>query len=124
MYHKAKTYRQFINEAYIDDSGDLQDFGFPGSGDIEYELYDHADRIREYLEESGAEYVKSRIDDGVMIFKFNYQGMVYSMGIDMDSGEAQVVDISARSPIVVYQDSTDSLFDLLSQTGLDFLGYH
>lgn len=122
MYYRAKTYRQFINEAYIDDSGDLQDFGFPGSGDIEYELYDHADRIREYLEESGAEYIKLTVDDGSIILKFNYHGIPYSMEINLDLGQALILDQSTREPIQVYHDSTDSLFDLLAWNGLDFLG--
>jgi hypothetical protein len=49
--HRAKTYKRFITEAYIDDSGELQDFESPTGNEPEYEVLDHAQRIQETLEQ-------------------------------------------------------------------------
>jgi hypothetical protein len=119
MKHKAKTYLQFINEAYVDDSGELQDFNPPGEDDYEYQLLDHAQRIQEYLEESGAEEVQLSLFGGVIKFKFEYSGSNYTLMLDLDENSASLM--FGRIP--VYEDSADAFFDLLAAKGLEFLNY-
>jgi hypothetical protein len=119
MRNRAKTYYQFITEAYIDDSGELQDFVYPRGDELEFELLDHAHRIQEYLEESGAERVRLHVDGGIIEFTFNYSGSNYLLELNLD--ENYVILNIGR--IIVYEDSADSFFDLLSSQGLKFLNY-
>lgn len=116
---KAKTYAQFINEAYIDDSGELRDFDQPQDDDIEYQLLDHAHRIQEYLEESGASRVRLRIMEGIIKFTFNYRESNYLLDLDLDQNRA----LLSMGRILVYEDSADSFFDLIAANGLEFLNY-
>ena len=121
MNYRAKTYQEFINEAYIDDSGELRDFEAPSEDDNEYQLLDHAQRIQEYLEESGAEGVRLHVDGGRIFLKFNYGGIDYRMHLDLDSNDAAILASYGNGIVEVYRDTLDSLFDLLSSTGLEFL---
>jgi hypothetical protein len=119
MNYKAKTYHQFINEAYIDDSGELRDFDQPQDDDLEFQLFDHAQRIQEYLEESGANRVRMRVKEGIMEFTFNYNGSKYLLELNIDENLA----ILSLGKITVYEDSVDSFFDLIAANGLEFLDY-
>jgi hypothetical protein len=119
MNHRAKTYRQFINEAYIDDSGELRDFEAPNEDGPEFQLLDHAHRIQEYLEESGASNVRGMVGDGIIEIKFNYDSSNYMLKLDIDENRA----LLSLGEILVYEDSVDSFFDLIAANGLDFLNY-
>ena len=119
MNFRAKTYRQFINEAYIDASGELQDFEAPGEDDYEFQLLDHAQRIQEYLKESGAKEVRLQVREGIIKFQFYYSGLDYHMEIDLDQNLA----VLSIGEIIIYEDSADSLFDLLASKGLEFLRF-
>ena len=119
MNPQIKTYQQFINEAYIDDSGELRDFDQPQGDEPEFQLLDHAQRIQEYLEESGADRVRLRVREGVIEFTFNYSGSNYLLELDLDENRA----LLSIGRILVYEDSADSFFDLIAATGLEFLNY-
>ena len=119
MRYLVKTYRQFINESYIDDSGELQDFEAPGEDDYEFQLFDHAQRIQEYLEESGAKEVRLQVREGIIKFQFYYSGLDYHMELDLDRNLA----VLSIGEVIIYEDSADSLFDLLASKGLEFLNY-
>ena len=116
---KVKTYSQFINEAYIDDSGKLRDIEFPREGDHDFDMLDHAQRIQEYLEESGAENVRGMYGDGIIEIKFKYSGSSYLLEINIDENKAYL----NIGRILVYEDSADSFFDLIAANGLEFLNY-
>ena len=117
--NRIKTYQEFINEAYVDSSGELQDFEAPGEDDYEFQLLDHAQRIQEYLEESGAEKVRLKTHEGVIELKFEYRGSHYLMELDLDANQAYI----SIGRIIIYEESADSLFDLLASKGLEFLNY-
>jgi hypothetical protein len=119
MKSQIKTYNQFINEAYIDDSGELRDFDQPQGDEPEFQLLDHAQRIQEYLEESGANRVRLRVRGGVMEFTFNYNDSKYLLELNIDENQADL----SLGEILVYEDSVDSFFDLLAANGLEFLNY-
>jgi hypothetical protein len=119
MIGRAKTYQQFINEAYIDDSGELRDFEAPNEDGSEFQLLDHSHRIQEYLEESGASNVRGMVGDGIIEIKFNYSGSKYLLELNIDENRA----LLSLGEILVYEDSADSFFDLIAANGLDFLNY-
>jgi hypothetical protein len=123
MKGRAKTYKQFINEAYIDDSGNLQDFNYPSDSDHEYQILDHAYRILEYLEDSGAEKVRLYVNDELVIFNFVYIGVRYTLTLNLDLEESNIEASTSQGKIEVFNGSTSSLFDLISSTGLEFLNY-
>ena len=114
---KAKSFNQFITEAYIDDSGELQDFESPREDEPEFQIVDHANRIQEYLEESGAENVRGIVGDGVIEIKFKYSGSNCLLELNLDENNATL----SIGRIIVYEDSADSFFDLLAADGLKFL---
>lgn len=119
MKHRAKTYRQFINEAYIDDSGELRDIEFPKGGDYDFDMLDHAQRIQEYLEESGADRVRLHVRGGTIELTFEYSDSNYLLELNLDENRAYL----SLGKIIVYEDSADSFFDLLAANGLEFLNY-
>lgn len=119
MNYRAKTYQQFINEAYIDDSGELRDFDQPQGDEPEFQLLDQAQRIQEYLEESGANRVRLRVIGGILKFTFEYSGSNYILELDIDENIA----LLSIGRILIYEDSGDSFFDLLAANGLEFLNY-
>ena len=123
MKNRALTYRQFINEAYLDDSGELHDFDAPTGDEYDHQILDHAQRIQEYLEESGAKHVKLRVDDPYILFSFKYRHHSYRMNIDLDSQTTLIVLTGGQhnAAYPIFNDSTDTLFDLLASTGLEFL---
>lgn len=116
---KAKTYAQFINEAYVDDSGELHDFDQPNEDEPDFQIIDHANRIQEYLEESGAENVRGTVGNGIIEIKFKYSGSNHLLEINLDENKAYL----SIGNFLVYEDSADSFFDLLAETGLKFLNY-
>lgn len=119
MKYKAKTYQQFINEAYIDDSGELRDVEFPKGGDYDFDMLDHAQRIQEYLEDSGADRVRLQVMEGNIKFTFDYNGSSYLLELDLDENRA----LLSMGRILVYEDSADSFFDLIAANGLEFLNF-
>jgi hypothetical protein len=126
MRNRAKTYYQFITEAYIDDSGELQAFNSPKEGDYDHQMIEQIQIIGEYLEDAGADHVSlSYQSDPVYDFKitFEYQEVNYELLINLDANESLINIIIGDNIIGVYNDSIDSLFELLSNTGLDFLNY-
>lgn len=126
MRNRVKTYHQFITEAHIDSFGELQDFDSPKDDDYDSQMIDQIQIIGEYLEEAGADNVTlSYQSDPVYDFKINfkYSEVEYELLINLDGDEAIINIIMDNSIIGVYDDSIDSLFELLSNTGLDFLNY-
>ena len=119
MKSQILTYQQFINEAYIDDSGELRNIEFPRGGDYDFDMFDHAQRIQEYLEESGANQVRLQVMGGILEFTFNYNGSSYLLELDLDENRA----LLSIGRILVYEDSLDSFFDLIAANGLEFLNY-
>jgi hypothetical protein len=117
MKYRAKTYLQFINEAYIDDFGELRDFNYPSEDEPEFQVLNQAQIISEYLEESGAERVKIGIDDEIIDFKFKYRGYQYVLVLNLDTDSAFV----STGNELIYHDNLNSFFDLLAAVGLEFL---
>ena len=121
MKYLAKTYSQFINEAYVDSLGKLQDFEEPSES--EYGIIEQAQRIQEFLEESSASEVQLDISDDIIRYKFVYADMNYRMKLNLESDTCLIEALpnSQNRVIRVYNNSAQSLFDLLASSGLEFL---
>ena len=116
---KAKTYRQFINEAYIDDSGKLQDFDPSMDDSYDSQLVDEADALRDFLEEEGAMRVKVSVDDPYIFITFNYEYLTYYTKIDPEKEEIEIY----TNHVEIYSDSIDSFIELVKANGLDALNF-
>jgi hypothetical protein len=116
---KAKTYRQFITEAYIDDSGELQEFDPSMDDSYDSQLVDEADTLRNFLEEEGAMSVRVSVDDPYIFITFNYEYLTYYTKIDPENND---IDIYTNH-VEVYSDSIDSFIELVKVNGLDALNF-
>lgn len=130
MNNRAKTYNQFINEAHITPSGDLEGLEFNKEEELELSMVDELNTISDFLEDSGADRVRLDMtfdDQGEYSFFFEFRGGQYQLLLDTEadshpSGEVTVYDISnGTRPIEILRAAADSFFDLLSANGLDFL---
>lgn len=120
---RAKTYQEFINEAYIDPEGRLRDLEFTQDDRHASEMVDQINQIREFLEDAGARRVRTDVDGHPIVFRFEYRHNSYYMELDLDSDQVAVYAKTGRSgiPQEIYQDSAQGFFDLAMNSGLDFL---
>jgi hypothetical protein len=116
---KAKTYRQFITEAHIDVSGELQDFDPAMDDSYDSQLVDEADTLRDFLEEEGAMRVKVSVDDPYIFITFNYEYLTYYTKIDPEKEEIEIY----TNHVEIYSDSIDSFIELVKANGLDALNF-
>lgn len=116
---KAKTYRQFINEAYIDDSGELQDFDPSMDDSYDSQLVDEADALRDFLEEEGATRVKLSVEDPYIFITFNYEYLTYYTKIDPENEEIEIY----TNQVEIYSNSIDSFIELVKANGLGALNF-
>ena len=75
---RAKTYRQFINEAYIDQHGELQDLNM---GDVR--VMEEADTLRTFLEDEGARRVTIEADEDIVKLRFEYAMRPLAIELDL-----------------------------------------
>jgi hypothetical protein len=127
MKFKAKTYSQFINEAYIDSSGELRDLDFTPQEELDLALMEELNVISDFLEDSGAKNVKLNydVDANIAEFRFHFMGRYFLFEFNITTEEVMISESVGRvhTWVEVYQDSAQNAFDLLSNTGLDFLLY-
>lgn len=119
MNRRAKTYNEFINEAYVDASGELQDFTPLSKDNYDVVLTDEASRLRDFLEEVGADGVRLSVDDPYITIIFRYGYNRYFSRIDL---EEETIEIYSEGT-EIYSDSLDSFIDVVNANGLDFLNY-
>lgn len=125
MKNRAKTYRQFINEAHIDSSGELQDFNPSFDGNYDLELIEEGHRIGDFLESLGATNIRLDVDDPYIDIKFNYgkyhdrNGESYSYDyiarIDLEN---EAIEISGDTS---WSGTLEDFENLTGAYGLDFL---
>ena len=121
---RIKTYREFINEAYVDRSGELHDFEAPSDQDVE--LMSQANNIKDFLEENGAEKVGMEVLDDARIFRFRFKYVFteYFLYLNWETDQADLYFITPDREMEEHSSyPMDSFFDLLSAKGLNFLDY-
>lgn len=124
MMNIVKTYREFINEAYIDQEGRLQDLEFTQSDLYASEMVDQINQIREFLEDAGATRVRvGDYNEDPIVFRFQYGPHSYFMELDLDQDTITVYAKVGTGgiPQEIYRDSAQGFFDLAMNSGLDFL---
>ena len=114
---KAKTYNQFINEAHVDASGELQDFDPSMDDNYDSYLADDAVEFSEFIEEEGATRVKISIDDPYFFITFDYEQRTYFTKVDP---EEEYISIYTNE-VEVYADSIDNFIELVKANGLGAL---
>lgn len=115
MIGRAKTYRQFINEAYIDQEGELRDLDL---SDIP--VMEEMSNLINYLEDSGARAVTIETDEDIVKIRFEYALRKFIIEIDI---EQSITTLSGTvsweaKPMVILQLESNSFFDLLAAKGL------
>lgn len=115
MIGRAKTYRQFINEAYIDQEGELRDLDL---SDIP--VMEEMSNLVHYLEDSGARAVTIETDEDIVKIRFEYALRKFIIEIDI---EQSITTLSGTvsweaKPMVILQLESNSFFDLLAAKGL------
>ncbi len=128
MKYRAKTYFKFINEAYINREGELEGLDFSPEEKAELEIYDELNVISEFLEDSGAREVKidtSLQNDEKYLFFFVFNSQKFEMLLNLETDEVVLFNLSGRGeePIEQYRSDASEFFDLLRNTGLNFLLY-
>ncbi len=119
---KLLNFNQFINEAYLDQEGKLQDFEFNDEDRAMHSIYDEVNNIKDFLEDAGARNLRSDVIDGLVKIEFRYRGEHYSLHLDLDNDKGMIIYFpDPNRPEVIYDSSADSLASLLQAKGLDFL---
>jgi len=113
------SFGEFINEAYVDEFGELKDFELTPEEEFRVNTHDNIVSIGNFLEDAGADELSHNIDDAFLTFEFSYHGKPFAMRLDLDNDTTEVISQSTDIPI--YSGDTDSLFDLIKANGLSFL---
>ena len=124
MRNRVKTYRQFINEAYINQQGELHDFEAPSDQDVE--VMSQANNIKDFLEENGAEKVGMEVIDDARIFRFRFKYVFteYFLYLNWETDQADLYFMTQDREMEEHSSyPMDGFFDLLSAKGLNFLDY-
>jgi hypothetical protein len=114
---------EFINEAYVDQEGNLQDFEITPEEEYAMHEEDLLFTFEQILTKRGAEEVSSSIQDEKAKFKFYYNSERYAIRINIDDDYAMVVryDRDSRMPDLVYNGNTEHLINIIKKKGLTFL---
>lgn len=116
---RAKTFNRFINEAYVDASGELRDFQGPSDHEYDVRFIEEAQKIQDYLIDLGAKHVILNVEVPQFVFYFKYKDHNYSMFVDIDSETTEIYYLDE----LVFSDSISSFIDVANANGLDFLNY-
>ena len=111
----VQKYMDFINEAYIDQSGELQDLDL---NDVS--VMEAMSNLVNYLEDNGATALTLEADGPIakVTFKYAFRRLVIELDLDQDITTLFEARREAE-PLVLLQLASDSFFDLLAVKGLD-----
>ena len=87
---RAHTFIKFIDEAYIDDSGELKDFSLSDQEKFELSAYDQSQPISDFLVDSGAREVSRSVEGAKLKFTFRYGFRHFYLELNMDEGEESI----------------------------------
>jgi hypothetical protein len=118
--NRALSFRQFINEAYIDDRGELADFDFAPDDKYEMEAYSQLEGIIDLLKDAGAESVRHEISGPIMKLYFIYREDPHFMKLNLDTNAAHFSRIYDDQEYTIFDGDGYALFDYIQAEGLDF----
>jgi hypothetical protein len=116
---RALTFEQFINEAYIDQEGRLQDFDFTPDDRFERMAYNQLEELKDFLEDAGAERLNSEISGPHLNFRFSYRDDPHFMELNLETGRATLSRVYDNEKYVVFDGDGEELFDYIREMGLD-----
>lgn len=93
MKHAAKTFSDFITEATVDSSGDIDGIELDADERLEYEVIDEINHFKEILTNDGAYAVKHSINNGRIYLHFKYDFENFRIILDLDAGEGRLIHI-------------------------------
>lgn len=114
---KVKNYFQFINEAHVDQDGELHDFNEPTRAELIIADYGHS--LQEFLNDLGADSIRLRIDGQMINVKFRYSNISYRLVLDYDNMEVTISSEDTQ----IYQGPITGFISAASANGLEFLNY-
>lgn len=88
--NRAMSFGEFLNEAYVDASGELKDFELTPDEQFEISSIEDIQDWKKFLEESGAYSVKYDIDGSVLRFYFSFDLDKYVISFDLDNKSASL----------------------------------
>jgi len=111
----VQKYRDFINEAYIDQTGELQDLDLN-----DMSVMEAMSNLVNYLEDNGATSLTLEADGPIakVTFRYAFRRLVIELDLDQDITTLFEARRDAE-PLVLLQLASDSFFDLLAVKGLD-----
>jgi len=123
MKEFAKKFRDFINEAYIDDSGELKDLEISDVDQHNFEMQEYIVQIADSLREAGANQVEPDYFEGMIKIAFSWNRENYEIFMDLDLNHSTLMKYA--SPLskgeTIYDGPTDGLINLIVEYGLTFL---
>jgi hypothetical protein len=123
MKEFAKKFRDFINEAYIDDSGELKDLEISDADQHNFEMQEYIVQIADSLREAGANQVEPDYFEGMIKIAFSWNRENYEIFMDLDSNHSTLMKYasSLSKGETIYDGPTDGLINLIVEYGLTFL---
>jgi hypothetical protein len=123
--NRAMTFGEFLNEAYVDSSGELRDFEFTPDEKFELAAFEDIEMWRDFLKEGGAYSIRHSIDGGTLTFRFSFNLERYTLSLDLDNGVARIQrSSSAPSKVeLVLKDTLRDFADRLRIDGLEAVLY-
>jgi hypothetical protein len=114
MIGRAKTYNQFINEAYIDQEGELR-----GLDLSDIPVMEEMSGLVSYLEDNGARSVTVETDEDIVAVRFEYALRRFIIELDLEQDITTLSEARREAePLVILQLESNSFFDLLAVKGL------
>jgi hypothetical protein len=116
--NRALSFTEFLNEAYVDQEGRLQDLKFTPEEKYEIEMRESIESIIEFFQDAGAKSLQYTLDQNIVSIYFKYLDEEFVLDIDLDEEVSLLTDSNG---IVIYDGSNDSFFELIKEQGFDFL---
>ncbi len=114
MKDQVKGFNEFINEAYIDQEGELRDLDL---SDIP--VMEEMSNLVHYLEDNGARAVTVETDEDIVTVRFDYALRKFTIEVDLEQDITTLSEARREAePLVILQLESNSFFDLLAAKGL------
>ena len=118
-----KKFQQYINEAYIDDLGNLQDFEMNPEELSNIELDEALSELDSSFREYGAKNLEVAYngESGTIHISFNYLGVSMYVRIKIDAGTAIALADWGGENNMTFKGDSNSLAAQIANLGLDSL---
>ena len=132
-----RNFDEFVYEAHVTPTGDLEDFEFTGNSQLDHEIEHesnveiHKDAVNtfiknmnEFFKENEATNVTIDVRNELIRMRFVFYGIIYGFIGNLDSGYGELakLDTDKRDATILGQFSDMNIFfDMIKERGLYFL---